>query len=107
MPCVVVELKVLWVGLEVEGFGRIEEYEVRERLNLEVWWTRGRAVMIVAMQGCLVQTHRTRIEISKSLGSQVEVARNRFPAILWKRESSKFGSLVARNGVHVHESVRC
>ena len=41
MPCVVVELKVLWVGLEVEGFGRIEEYEVRERLNLEVWWTRG------------------------------------------------------------------
>jgi hypothetical protein len=96
MPCVVVELKVLWVGLEVEGFWRIEEYEVRERLNLEVWWTRGRAVMIVAMQGCLVQTHRTRIEISKSLGSQVEVARNRFPAILRKRESSKIGSLVAR-----------
>jgi hypothetical protein len=24
--------------------------------------------MIVAMQGCLVQTHRTRIEISKSPG---------------------------------------
>jgi hypothetical protein len=69
MPCVVVELKVLWVGLEVEGFWRVEEYEVRERLNLEVGWTRGRAVMIVAMQSCLVQTHRTRIEISKSWGS--------------------------------------
>jgi len=68
MACVVAELKVLWVGLEVEGFWRIEEYEVRERLNLEVWWARGRAVMIVAMQGCLVQTHRTRIEISKSPG---------------------------------------
>lgn len=105
MPCVVVELKVLWVGLEVEGFWRIEEYEVCERLNLEVWWTRGRAVMIVAMQGGLVQTHRTRIGSSKSPGSQVEVARNRFSAILWKRESSKIGSLVARNRVHVHKSV--
>jgi hypothetical protein len=75
MPCVVAELKVLWMGLEVEGFWRIEEYEVRERLNLEVWWARGGAVKIVTMQGCLVQTHRTRIEISKSRGSQVEVAR--------------------------------
>jgi hypothetical protein len=59
MSSVVVELKVLLMGLEVERFWRIEEYEVRERLNLEVWWTRGRTVMVVAMQGSLVQTHRT------------------------------------------------
>ena len=75
MSSVVVELKVLLMGLEVERFWRIEEYEVRERLNLEVWWTRGGAVMIIAMQGCLVQNHRTQIEISKVGGSQVEVAR--------------------------------
>ena len=71
MPCVVVELKVLRMNLEVERFWRIEEYEVCERLNLEVWWTGGGAVMIVAMQGCFVQTHCTQIEMSKSRGSQV------------------------------------
>ena len=83
MPCVVVELKVLWMDLEVERFWRIEEYEVRERLNRKVWWTRGGAVMIVAMQGCLVQTHRTRNRNFKKLGGSVGVGqcpRNPFQA---------------------------
>lgn len=88
MPCVVVELKVLWMDLEVERFWRIEEYEVRERLNRKVWWTRGGAVMIVAMQGCLVQTHCTQIEISKKSGEvkvkSHDVPATLFPATLWK-----------------------
>jgi hypothetical protein len=70
-----VEWKVIWIVLEAEGFWRIEVYDVRGRLKLEVWWTREGAVMTVVIQGCLVQTHRTQIETSKARESQIEVAR--------------------------------